>query len=88
MRELLSDQREMECEEQWQTLNLPETKIKWSHVNGNDRMDCVKENEVVLQIIDALIMLNSVGNNQSMMNICDERICIDHHDHHDHHDRQ
>ena len=62
MRELLSDQREKECEERWKALNLPETKIKWSHVNGDDRMDCVKENEVVSKIIDALIMLNSVRN--------------------------
>ena len=60
MRELLSETRKEECEEKWKQLELPETKIKWSHINGDDRMDCIYTNEVVPKAIDALILLNSV----------------------------
>lgn len=44
----------------WKQLELPETKIKWCHVKGDDRMDAISENDVVKQSVDAIIQLNNV----------------------------
>lgn len=60
MRNLLSDERKRKCDEMWKQLELPETKIKWCHVKGDDRMDAISENDVVKQSVDAIIQLNNV----------------------------
>ena len=61
LRELLSDEKAKERDDMWKQLDLPETKIKWCHVNGDDRMDTVSKNDMIHQTINALIQLNSVS---------------------------
>ena len=60
MRNLLSDERKRECDELWKQLDLPETKIKWCHVQGDDRMDAISDNTMIQSSIDAIIQLNNV----------------------------
>ena len=59
--ELLSEEKAKERDDMWKQLDLPETKIKWCHVNGDDRMDTVSKNDMIHQTINALIQLNSVS---------------------------
>lgn len=60
MRTLLSDERKRECDELWRQLDLPETKVKWCHVGGDDRMDAISDNPMIHSSIDAVIQLINV----------------------------
>lgn len=61
MGQLLSEERVKERDELWRQLDLPESKVKWCHVNGDDRMDTIAKNEMIHQTLSALIQLNSVS---------------------------
>lgn len=50
-----------ERDELWRQLDLPESKVKWCHVNGDDRMDTIAKNDMIHQTLSALIQLNSVS---------------------------
>ena len=59
MRELLSGDATEQQNALWKELQLPETQLKWEHVNGDDRMNSVAEAKIVQPVVESLLELNN-----------------------------